>query len=325
MPSGLSERRNKAGLALQKLSSRAQEKPVIKRLEPEQKITDFFTIEESIQELENRAVYKCSDKASGKPLVMKIRNKKSDDYFFRQVTEKVMSMPKAQNVLSFEAVYEDDAMYYMVMDRCNAGELFSLLMTEDAIAERECKRIMREILLSVQHLHDEGLLHRDIKPENLLLHQDLADPTDPNSPGSPGSPKVIKLIDFDTSQSFGPTSPKSKSVVGTHGYIAPEAYKGEYTQASDLWSVGVIFYVLMTGDMPFENALFDNVEECDNTVGRGIEGMCEVLQNEKIDWECPPWPDFPMARDLCQRLLAFEPEARSPTAKDALNHPWLAS
>merc|ERR1719454_1079370 len=104
---------------------------------------------------------------------------------------------RVQNVLSFEAVYEDDTMYYMIMERCNAGELFSLLMTEDAIAERECKRIMREILLSVSHLHEEGLLHRDIKPENLLLHQDPEDPADPESPASPASPKTIKLIDFD--------------------------------------------------------------------------------------------------------------------------------
>ena len=71
--------------------------------------------------------------------------------------------------------------------------------------------------------------------------------------------------------------------------------------------------------------MFDNVEDVDTTVGRGIEEMYEVLKREQIDWECPPWPDFPMARDLCQKLLAFEPEARSPSAKDALSHPWLAS
>jgi serine/threonine protein kinase len=149
------------------------------------------------------------------------------------------------------------------------------------------------------------------------------DPNDPNSPPDQASPKVIKLIDFDTSSRYDPTSPKSKSVVGTHGYIAPESYKGEYTPSSDLWSVGVIFYVLMTGDMPFENALFDKAEESDNTVGRGIEHMHEVLQDQKVDWDCPPWPDFPLARDLCQRLLVFDPEVRSPSAKDALSHAWL--
>merc|ERR1719198_1644131 len=82
------------------------------------------------------------------------------------------------------------------------------------------------------------------------------------------SPKTVKLIDFDTSSKWDPKTPKTRSVIGTHGYIAPESYKGEYSPASDLWSVGVIFYILMTGDMPFDmDAIFDGSQSADTLVG----------------------------------------------------------
>merc|ERR1719271_813704 len=322
---GLAARRSRAGLAIQSLHQKSANLPRIKRLDEGQGIESLYNIQEKVQELENRSVFTCTDVKTEKQCVLKIRVKKTDDRAFRAITERMLRMPRMKNILHFEAVFEDDSNYYMVMERCNGGELFSLLMTEDAISERECKRIIREILMAVDGLHEQGLLHRDIKPENLLMHQAPADPNDPLSPPDAASPKVIKLIDFDTSWKIDPSTPKSKSVVGTHGYIAPESYRGEYTPSSDLWSVGVIFYVLMTGDMPFENALFDKAEDHDNTVGRGIERMHDVLKDQQIDWECPPWPDFPLARDLCKKLLCFEPEARSPSAKDALQHVWLQS
>jgi serine/threonine protein kinase len=321
--SGLAERRNRAALSIRKIATGGQDggstgAMSIKRLTGGQSIYDLYEVTTKLQELSNRSVFTVRKIGStdGVEFVLKVREKgKGDSFSFRTITQRMMQIPQFRNVLSFEAVYEDDDRYYMVMEKCNAGELFSMLMEEDAISERECKRIMREILQAVDHIHSEGLLHRDIKPENVMLHRDI--------PQDPSSPKTVKLIDFDTSSKWDPKTPKTKSVIGTHGYIAPESYKGEYSPVSDLWSVGVIFYVLMTGEMPFDNTLFDEVEEMDNTIGRGIEAMEEVLKEQVIDWECQPWPEFPLARDLCQRLLAFNPMDRSPDAKSALNHPWL--
>jgi len=82
-------------------------------------------------------------------------------------------------------------------------------------------------------------------------------------------------------------------------------------------------YMLMTGDMPFDNEIMDQVPD-DTRCGSAImDGIYNQLQRAKIDWECEPWPTFPQARDLCQKLLAFAPSDRSPSALHALSHPWL--
>ncbi|CAJ1328739.1 unnamed protein product [Effrenium voratum] len=170
---------------------------------------------------------------------------------------------------------------------------------------RECKRIIREILTAVGHLHANNIIHRDIKPENIMFDMDLM---------VESSPKTVKLIDFDTCQEWTPQTPKSRRFVGTPGYIAPEALLGQMTPQSDLWSVGVILYILMTGEMPWSSLV--SLE--DGLVGSpSATQMYRALKAEVLEWEQEPWPDFPLARELCQKLLAFELEDRMKDCEEA--------
>lgn len=263
-------------------------------------------------------------KRTGKAVVIKTRQRKfavGGERVWRSLLDRMLNLEAHSNVLGLNDVLEDEKNYYIVMERCNGGELFDFLQTETDVPERECKRIMREILEAVNHIHEKGLIHRDIKPENIMFHDGSKDPASPkNAPK-----KAIKLIDFDTCQEYEPHSPKAKHVVGTMGYIAPEALQGEYAPASDLWSVGVILYILMTGDMPFGADVFD-FDPGDTRCGSdSMNQLYDRLQGYEIDFNCEPWPSFPQARDLCKNLLAFSPGDRSPSAKDALSHPWLRS
>jgi serine/threonine protein kinase len=246
--------------------------------------------------------------------------------------EKLLRCERSRHIVALHEVLEDEAAFYIVMEECDGGQLFDLLLRESSMPTRECKRIVREILLAVEFLHDHGLIHRDIKPENIMLRQENGE-------------KVIKLIDFDTCDEIAPrrlslaVSPsdrplkrRSTRIIGTLGYIAPESFNGEYSTASDLFSIGVIFFILMTGDMPFDDAIYhtkagpeeeeDDIQVVGSPRARRVASM---LTSTQIDWNMSPWPQLPMARDLCQRLLATDPDLRISSCEDALAHPWLAS
>eukprot|EP00812_Abedinium_dasypus_P010620 NODE_422_length_1575_cov_274.651316.p1 GENE.NODE_422_length_1575_cov_274.651316~~NODE_422_length_1575_cov_274.651316.p1 ORF type:complete len:236 (-),score=43.67 NODE_422_length_1575_cov_274.651316:110-817(-) len=218
------------------------------------------------------------------------------------------------NVLDFREILEDANAFYVVMPHCNGGDLFEFISAVHEVPEKECKRIIREILLGVGTLHEHNLVHRDVKPENTMFHCD--------SSSGPGSPKVAKLIDFDTVVEYSPGSLSRRQFVGTPHYFAPEVLLGEILPQSDLWSIGIILYFLITGELPWTHL----PELNDGTVGSAAaKRMHEVMRHElaALDWDDDPWPDFPQARDLCQKLLAWHVADRPASVQLVLDHVWL--
>lgn len=262
---------------------------------------------------------------------MKVRYKehlKGREESWRAIIHKVAQMNPCVNLACLYDIMEDESAFYIIMESCNGGELFRFLLTEAAVTERECKRIMTEILRGVNHLHSCGFIHRDIKPENILFKQDAKSERFVydycNSVNLPAN--TLKLIDFDTCQEFDVNTGLAKRcrrIIGTLGYIAPESYLGEYSRASDMFSVGVILYILMTGDMPFDDSLF---EGGNNNIVGSPQAMAihRKLTETAIDWTCSPWSSYPKALDLCKQLLAINPQQRVQSAAAALQHPWLA-
>jgi len=221
-------------------------------------------------------------------------------------------MGKNEHVLEISDIYEDEQAYFVIMPRCTGGELFDFLVNESEISERDCKRLLREILSAIGHLHDNHIVHRDIKPENIMFKM--------QEDGHGRSRKVMKLIDFDTCMEYSPGCPRIRNFVGTPGYIAPEALLGEVTPTIDIFSVGVIFFILITGCTPYRN--MDSLE--DGSVGSpGALMMYQALQEEEVDFDSPPWPSVGLARDLCKKMLTFDARDRLQSVQEVLAHPWL--
>eukprot|EP00441_Pelagodinium_beii_P001715 CAMPEP_0197689974 /NCGR_PEP_ID=MMETSP1338-20131121/107659_1 /TAXON_ID=43686 ORGANISM="Pelagodinium beii, Strain RCC1491" /NCGR_SAMPLE_ID=MMETSP1338 /ASSEMBLY_ACC=CAM_ASM_000754 /LENGTH=433 /DNA_ID=CAMNT_0043272369 /DNA_START=135 /DNA_END=1436 /DNA_ORIENTATION=+ len=288
---------------------------VFRSLAEGESIQDSYNFEDEIYSGGNKGrVLVAKRVADGREVVVKIRAKQSNrtsERTWRTIMDQMHKLVTSDHVLGISEIVEGEDEFYVVMPKCNGGELFEFLANETEVPEAECKRIIKEILTAVGHLHKNGIIHRDIKPENIMFDVDLM---------IEASPKTVKLIDFDTCQEWSPQTPKTKRFVGTPGYIAPEALLGQLSPQSDLWSVGVILYILMTGEMPWSSMV--SLE--DGVVGSpsAVE-MYKALKAEVLEWEQEPWPDFPLARDLCQKLLAFELEERIKDVWEALAHEWL--
>lgn len=149
------------------------------------------------------------------------------------------------------------------------------------------------------------IVHRDLKPENILLDKDQENPK-------------ITLIDFGTSATFDP-SKKMSQKFGTPYYIAPEVLKKNYDEKCDLWSCGVILYIVLCGYPPFNGQSDKQIIECVIKGKFTLDGKYQLF----ILYLEPEWDDVSEdAKDLVRRLLTYDPVKRI-SASDALQHRWI--
>jgi len=239
---------------------------------------------------------------------------------WRATTEVQMNMPRIATICQFLEVIETKDYYYIVMEKVQGRDLFEQLHRE-SIKPTDAREIVKQILQALIVFHSTGRIHKDLKLENVMV-----DLTSANQPANLDldnrSPATVKLIDFDTVQDWEPTSPKTRDVLGTDGYIAPEAYGGEYSPASDIYCVGVILYKLITRKFPSNAALFDDLPG-ENWVGSpAMKRIQDKLRSSTIDFKRPPFDRMPVAADLAAMMLQMEPQDR-PSSEDALKHSWF--
>ena len=203
------------------------------------------------------------------------------------------------NILKITDFYSQKNEYDIITEYCQEGELFNEIKQYAPFNETITAHYMRQILTAVCYCHGMNIVHRDLKPENILIVKRTKNGCHP-----------IKIIDFGTAKVFS----KEKSehlLIGSAYYIAPEVLSRNYTEKCDIWSCGVIMYILLTGRPPF----FGNTDS---------EIMYRI-KSGKYDLSKYPWSVVSKeAKDLIKALLQPNPNMRL-SAEQALKHPWFSS
>ncbi|KAK3577896.1 hypothetical protein CHS0354_008290 [Potamilus streckersoni] len=208
----------------------------------------------------------------------------------------VLRRLKHPNIVQLLDVFEDKNYVYLVMELVTGGELFDRIVEKGSYTEKDASNLIRQVLEAVDYMHEQGVVHRDLKPENLLYYSIDED-------------SKIMISDFGLSKMED--SGTMATACGTPGYVAPEVLAQKpYGKEVDVWSIGVIAYILLCGYPPFydENdaALFQ-----------------QILRAE-YEFDSPYWDDISdSARDFIRNLMCKDASARF-TCKGAIAHPWIS-
>ncbi|KAL3376393.1 hypothetical protein AABB24_003025 [Solanum stoloniferum] len=201
-----------------------------------------------------------------------------------------------ENLVKFYDAYEDHENVYIVMELCEGGELLDrILLRGGKYTEDDARAVLTQILKVVAFCHLQGVVHRDLKPENFLFMS-----KDENA--------QLKAIDFGLSDFVKPDE-RLNDIVGSAYYVAPEVLHRSYSTEADVWSIGVISYILLCGSRPFW--------------ARTESGIFRAVLKADPGFEEQPWPTLSSeAKDFVKRLLNKDPRKRM-TAAQALGHPWI--
>ena len=208
-------------------------------------IADINNYYEFIKELGKGSygqVFRCQNKETGNVYACKKMSKKKIKNKKQFQTElNLLRTTDHPNIIKLYDIYEDNKYIYLIMEECNGGEFFDSLAKrakeKNMYTEKECAKIFKQILEAVNYLHAHGVCHRDLKPENILF-SNVADDS------------CLKLIDFGLSKVLDGES-NMKKTVGTTFYMAPEVIQGNYNEKCDIWSCGIILYIMLCGKPPF--------------------------------------------------------------------------
>ncbi|CAF1778145.1 unnamed protein product [Brassica oleracea var. botrytis] len=263
-------------------------------------ITLMYDLGREVGRGEFGITYLCTDVNTGDKYACKSISKKKlrtavDIEDVRREVEIMKHMPKHPNIVSLKDAFEDDDAVHIVMELCEGGELFDRIVARGHYTERAAAAVMKTILEVVQVCHKNGVMHRDLKPENFLF-------------ANKKETSPLKAIDFGLSVFFRPGEGFNE-IVGSPYYMAPEVLRRNYGPEVDIWSAGVILYILLCGVPPF----WAETEQ----------GVAQAIIRSVIDFKRDPWPRVSeTAKDLVRKMLEPDPKKRL-SAAEVLEHPWI--
>ncbi|KAE8692893.1 Calcium-dependent protein kinase 7 [Hibiscus syriacus] len=267
---------------------------------PKENIEEKYLVDRELGRGEFGVTYLCIDRGTRELLACKSISKRKlrtavDIEDVRREVAIMKHLPKDSSIVSLKEACEDDNAVHLVMELCEGGELFDRIVARGHYTERAAAAVTRTIVEVVQLCHKHGVIHRDLKPENFLFAN--------KKESSP-----LKAIDFGLSIFFKPGE-RFSEIVGSPYYMAPEVLKRNYGPEIDIWSAGVILYILLCGVPPFW--------------AESEQGVAQAIIRGLIDFKRDPWPNISdCAKSLVRQMLEPDPKLRL-TAKQVLEHPWL--
>ncbi|XP_060168751.1 calcium-dependent protein kinase 5 [Lycium barbarum] len=263
-------------------------------------IRDLYTLGRKLGQGQFGTTYLCTELSSGTEYACKSIAKrklisKEDVEDVRREIQIMHHLAGHNNIVSIKGAYEDPLYVHIVMEVCSGGELFDRIIQRGHYTERKAAELTKIIVGVVEACHSLGVMHRDLKPENFLLVNKDDDFS-------------LKAIDFGLSVFFKPGQIFT-DVVGSPYYVAPEVLLKHYGPEADVWTAGVILYILLSGVPPFW--------------AETQQGIFDAVLKGHIDFDSDPWPVISeSAKDLIRKMLCMRPSERL-TAHEVLCHPWI--
>ncbi|KAH8493238.1 hypothetical protein H0E87_022474 [Populus deltoides] len=264
------------------------------------RISDKYILGRELGRGEFGITYLCTDRENKEALACKSISKRKlrtavDIEDVRREVAIMSTLPEHPNIVKLKATYEDYENVHLVMELCEGGELFDRIVARGHYSERAAAHVARTVAEVVRMCHANGVMHRDLKPENFLFANKKEN-------------SALKAIDFGLSVFFKPGE-RFSEIVGSPYYMAPEVLKRNYGPEVDVWSAGVILYILLCGVPPF----WAETEQ----------GVALAILRGVIDFKREPWPQISeSAKSLVRQMLEPDPRKRL-NAQQVLEHPWL--
>jgi len=241
-------------------------------------------------------------KSSDEKFAIKIMDKRrftSSQLDLIKMEVKLMDVVKGhKNVVRLYEVYESNEFLWLVLELVSGGELFDKIQEVEFYSEKDGSRIIEALLRCIMHCHTHHVIHRDLKPENILCGtKEFKDVSD------------IKLTDFGLSTLCEPGQ-KTRGSCGSVEFAPPEIIdNNEYDFKVDMWSIGVLSYIVLGGYAPFQDS---NQTKLKN-----------LIRNCQFEFHSPEWDEVsPVGRDFISKLLVIDPEKRL-SPEEALRHPFI--